>query len=311
MSRGQENQVFNTSQQQNQQANQNAQTSYNNAQGDVANYQSQLANFAAANPYGEGGAYQTSENKIAANTSDAAAQAAGQAMQSEAVRTGQNSAGAIAATEAGSQANERNLSAQESGANASRITAGANYGQQVLNATAVPETMEAGLASGQNSAANAELGEEQKAGMTPSLPEELMSGVLQAGSSFAGSFGGGLGKAACWIAAELYGGWTDGRVILIRMWLVEVFRKRWYGEPVLWLYAKLGERTAAAIRRPGLFRMVFRDRFQWLFDVALERADDWAASKKRAAAATMGLEVGWKEMIPTFHSPVANDQEAL
>ena len=66
MSRGQENQVVNEAQSQNATNAANAQTSYNAAQADVGNYQGQLAKFAAANPYGEGGAYQTDQNKVLA-----------------------------------------------------------------------------------------------------------------------------------------------------------------------------------------------------------------------------------------------------
>ena len=107
MSRGQENQVFDTSQQQNQQFNQNAQQSYNQAQGAVQNDEKQLAQYAGANPYKQGGEFQTSENRVLANTSDAAAQAAGQSMQSQAVRTGQDAGASIAGTEAAEEAKQR------------------------------------------------------------------------------------------------------------------------------------------------------------------------------------------------------------
>lgn len=188
MSRGQENQVFNTSEQQNQQYNQNAQQSYTQAQGDVANYQDQLSKFAAANPYGQGGEFQTSQNQVLANTSDAAAQAAAQQMQGQAVRTGQNSGSAIAATQATEGANERNLSSQEAAQNAARIQNQAGYNQQTLSATGLPASLETSLSGQQATAGNAALEDEQKAGAQPSFMDTL-------GSSFASGLGSGLGKA--------------------------------------------------------------------------------------------------------------------
>lgn len=192
MSRGQETEVNTTAGNQNATFNQNAQNSYNNAQTDIGDYQAQLSKFAAANPYGTGGAYQTAVNQSTANTADAASQAAAQAMQGSAVRTGQNAAGAVGATTAIDEANTRNLMAQQATNNASRINSGANYGQQVLNATQVPATMEANLAGQQAGAGNTALETQQKAAETPSLSEELMGGVLSAGNAFAGGFGGAM-----------------------------------------------------------------------------------------------------------------------
>lgn len=272
MSRAQEGQVVQTAGDQNKQFNSNAQTSYTNAQGDISGYQDQLAKFAAANPYGEGGAYQTDENKVLANTADASAQSAGQAIQGAAVRTGQNAGGAIAATENMQQQNERNLSGQEAEAEAGRIGAGAGYGSQVLGASAVPAQLETTLAGQQAGAGNQALGVDQSASQTPSFLDELGNGVIQAGVGFAGGMGAGLGKSmGCWIAKELYGSWTDSRVILIRIWLHTEFRKRWYGPAMIWAYKTWGEQVAATLK-PGTRRRAF---FQRLFDGALEQAEQW------------------------------------
>lgn len=192
MSRAQQGQTFDTAQQENQTYNTNAQTAFNQAQTDIGNYQNQLAQFAAANPYGQGGQFQTTENQVAANTADAAAQAAGQAMQGAAVRTGENAGGGIAATEATEQANERNLSAQEAQANQQRIAAGANYGQTVLNATGAAEGMQDTLAQQQAAAAQGALGTQEQAAQTPSFMDELGAGLIQAGAGFASAYGGAM-----------------------------------------------------------------------------------------------------------------------
>ncbi len=196
MTRGQESDVNTTAADQNSKFNQNAQQSYTDAQGDVSNYQQQLAQFAAANPYGQGGALQTAQNQVTANTADAASQAAGEALQSAAVRTGQNASGAIGATTAVDEANTRNLMQTQAGNDASRINAGAQYGKDVLSASSLPATLEAGLSSQQAGAGNTALETQQKAAETPSVGEELFGGLLQAGSACAGGFGNGLAKKA-------------------------------------------------------------------------------------------------------------------
>lgn len=282
MSRGQETEVNTTAGDQNAQFNQNAQSSYTTAQGDVGNYQNQLAEFAAANPYGQGGPLQTAQNQATANTADAASQAAREAAQSQAVRTGQNAAGGIASGQAVTEADTRNLMAQQATNNASRIAAGAGYGKDVLSATQVPASLEAGLAAGQAGAGNTAIETQQKAAETPDLGEELMGGVLSAGTAFAGGFGQGYGGAigknagSCWIAAELYGGWEDRRVILLRLWLMQVFSRRWYGPMLLSAYVRGGECAARAIRT----RKWMRRFFQWWFDGLLAQAEAWLATSE-------------------------------
>lgn len=276
MSRGQENQVVNTAQDQNKEYAQNAQTAFqgaegavSNEQGDINNYEGQLGKFAAANPYTEGGAFQTDQNKVLANTSDAAARAAGQAVQGAAVRTGQNAGGAIAATEAMQQQNTRDLSAEEAKANAERLGAGAQYGSEVLKASSVPATLENALAdtqarltSTEAGAGNESLSTQEKAAQTPSFWDQF-------GSSFASAAGKGLGAwAACWVAAELYGGWEDSRTIVVRAWLFGEFRKHWYGRVLTRLYLRFGERVAERIRT----RPIERRLCAWLFGKALNRA---------------------------------------
>lgn len=194
MSRGQESQVFDTAKQQNATAASNAQQSYQAAQSDIGQYSDALAKFAADNPYAAGGEYQTAENRATSGAADATAQAAQQALQAQSVRSGQNVGGAVAASEAMQQAAQRQLATQQAEAEKQRIGAGSAYGEKVLTASEVPAQLEAALTSGQLSAQEQALGQEQQAAKTPSFGEELFGGLMQAGSSFAGGFAGGLGK---------------------------------------------------------------------------------------------------------------------
>lgn len=277
MSRGQETQVFNTAQQQNQQFNQNAQNSYTQAQEGVTDYEKQLSQFAAANPYGQGGEFQTSQNQVLANTSDAAAQAAAQQMQGEAVRTGQNSGSAIAATQADEQANERNLSSQQGNANATRIGDQATYNKDILSASSLPATLETTLSGQQADAGNKSLEDEQKAGEQPSFLDSL-------GTAFATGLGGTAGKAAgagltalavgCWIAARLWNGWNDDRTVMMRLWLSFEFSKTKRGAWLTRFYARHGEFIADKLmpRSTALTWALGK-----VFAAALKRAAAWAS----------------------------------
>ena len=267
MSRGQENQVVNTATEQNTAAAKNAQQSYTGAQTDVGDYEKQLAEFAGANPYGQGGQYQQAENQVLSNTADAAGQSAGQAMQSQAVRTGVNAGGAVAGTEAAQQANERSLAGQEGEATASRISSGATYGQSVLNASQVPEQMEAGLNAQQLGEQSSSLNTEQNAASQPSTMDVATGDILNAGRSAAGVFAGG-----CWIAARLFGGWDDPRTQLVRAWIFGPFAESWYGKRLSGLYGRHGRRIAEVWMpaSPALTWLLAK-----VFDAALRHARRW------------------------------------
>lgn len=274
MSRGQETEVNTTAGNQNAAFNTNAQSSYNAAQGDIGDYKAQLSKFAADNPYGTGGAYQSAVNQSTANTADAASQAAGQALQGQAVRTGQNAAGAIGATQAIDEANTRNVMQTQATANANRIQQGAGYNKEVLGASEVPATLEANLSGQQAGAGNTALGTQQKAAETPDLSEELMSGVIGAGQQFASGFGKTVGS--CWIAAELYGGWDNPRTHLMRLWLNHDFAKRGRIQAmVLKAYIRWGKRVAGWLRSDFVLRSIF----QRVFDAGLVQAEEWLATR--------------------------------
>jgi hypothetical protein len=80
---------------------------------------------------------------------------------------------------------------------------------------------------------------------------------------------GALGfKPGCWIAAEVYHGWLDPRVPLVRGWIFGEFAKTRVGALAARAYLRYGERVAAAIRRVPALRPPFRR----LFDCALRKA---------------------------------------
>ena len=193
MSRGQEGAVVGTSKAQNSTYFNNAQNSYNSAQSDVgdfskqlSDYKGQVANFSAKNPYVQGGEFDTASNRQIANTNDAAARSAGQALQGQALRTGQNSAGAVAATEAMEEQGARDTNAEQARATQQRVQGEAGYNKEalganqgVLEATAQPEQMEANLSGQQGNLAGGALSTEQKAGETPSWFDEFGNAVAQ------------------------------------------------------------------------------------------------------------------------------------
>jgi hypothetical protein len=188
MTKSQSNTAFQNSNTQNAQENTNAQSSYNAAQGDVGDYQSQLAQFSSQNPFVQGGQYQTSQNQGLADTAAAGSQATAQAIESAGVRSGQNPSAGIAAAEQVGEADNRNQAADVDQANQQRMQGLTSYNSNVLNASTEPEKMEAGLSSGENSAADSSLGDEQKASQTPSFWQQLgpalISGGAQVGSAF-------------------------------------------------------------------------------------------------------------------------------
>ena len=239
MTKTQSNQAFNTATGENKTAGSNAQSSYDLAQGDVGSYQGQLAQYSAANPFGAGGAYQTAQNQGLASTAAAGTEAAQQAAQSAAVRSGENPAAAIAAGTNADIQNTRAQMADVAEANQNRIGQGATYGKSVLQASEVPEQMEASLTGQQLGAQSSTLGDETSASKTPSFWQELGQGVINAGTAAAGA-----AAKSCWIAARLYGGWQAREVALIRLWLTHKFSKTRTGRPLVWAYSRWGQKIA-------------------------------------------------------------------
>jgi hypothetical protein len=187
MSRGQSTQAFNTASSQNATNFGNAQSAEGTAQNDIDDYQNQLASFVSGNPYTAGGEYDQTINAGLANTSNAASNSLQGSLQSQALRTGQNSAADAATAATAAETNEQNLSAQQAAAQQQRISDEAGYNQEALSASAEPAQMESSLYGTAGSQGNQELGTEEGAAQTPSFWDTL-------GGTFAGGLGSGLGR---------------------------------------------------------------------------------------------------------------------
>src|SRR5271155_3116582 len=109
MSRGQSNQAFQTAAGENATNFGNAQSAFGTTENAIGNYNNQLANFVSGNPYTPGGEYDQTINTGLANVSDAGSNSLQGALQSQALRTGQNSAADAATAAAGEQQNTRTL----------------------------------------------------------------------------------------------------------------------------------------------------------------------------------------------------------
>ncbi len=195
MSRAQQGQVYQTGKQENQTLNKNSNTSFQTAQNDITGYGQELNQFKANNPYVQGGALQTAENQELADTAAAGSAAAGQGIQSAAVRTGQNPGGAIAATEEIAQNNQRTLGGQEANATVQRAGADTGYQEAALEGAGNQVSLQDKLADQQGQLAGGALTEEEKAAQTPSFLDELGQGTIQAGDNFVLGLGQGYGRS--------------------------------------------------------------------------------------------------------------------
>jgi hypothetical protein len=139
------------------------------------------------NPYVKGGEYDQTINTGLANVSDAGANSLRGALQSQALRTGQNSAADAATAAAGAQQNTRNLSSVLAGAQQKRIAGEAGYNQTALGASAVPIQANQALYGASANAADSVLGDETQAAKAPSFWDEV-------GDSVAGNLGKAAGK---------------------------------------------------------------------------------------------------------------------
>jgi hypothetical protein len=271
MSRSQQGQVYNTTQANAATDTTNSAASQAQAQADIGANQAALSKFQSSNPYQAGGEFQTTQNQQLADTAAGVADSTKQAVEGASVRTGANVGGAVAGAEEAAQQAQRTLGGQEANANQTRIGDEAGYNETALSAGNTIEGQQDTLAQQQAQQAQGETGTEEQAANTPSFSDMLGQGLISAGTSFAGGFGGAVGKAAmgCWVAAELYGGWDEPRTVLVREWLHNEFKKRWYGAPLVAAYMRFGERIAARIKTARRLRAAF----QVVFDAALRRAE--------------------------------------
>lgn len=194
MSRAQQGQVFQQGQDQSKSYNTEAQTSFDTTNKDIGDYSTAVGAFKAGNPYGQGGQAQTLENQQLSDTAAGLASSTGQALQSAAVRNGQNTGGAIAATKEMQAENERALAGQEAGATQQRLAADTGYKATGLEAGAKIPGMQDTVAQQEAQASQGALGSEEQAAQTPSFMDELGQGLITAGTNFAGGFGAGFGQ---------------------------------------------------------------------------------------------------------------------
>jgi len=184
MSRGQSTQAFNTASNENATDFGNAQSAFGSTEDAIGNYNNQLAKFVSGNPYTPGGDYDQTINTGLTNVSDAGANSLAGALQSQARRTGQNSAADAATAAAGAQQNTRDLSGDLAAAQQKRIAGVAGYNQAALGASALPINANQSLYGTSSNAADNLLGDETNAAKTPSFWDEV-----------GGSLASNLGKA--------------------------------------------------------------------------------------------------------------------
>jgi hypothetical protein len=261
--------VINTASSQNATNFGNAQSAFGDTQNDIGDYKSQLAKFVSSDPYQAGGEYAGTVNTGLANVSDAGANSLAGALQSQAKRTGMNSAADAATAASGAQANTRDLSASLASADQSRINSEAGYNTTALGATSTPISAESGLYGSAGSQAGGALSTQASASATPGFWDTLGDSFANIPGNVASGVGQGLGKSlGCWVAAEIFGGWSEPRTVLVRTWLHGDFSRHRFGRIVVALYMRFGERTAKAIHQHPSLRWVFLP----VFNVALRRA---------------------------------------
>ena len=182
MSRGQSTQAFNTAANENATDFGNAQSALGSTEDAIGNYNNQLAKFVSGNPYTQGGEYDQTINTGLANVSDAGSNSLQGVLQSQALRTGQNSATDAASASSAAQQNTRNLSSNLASAQQQRISDEAGYNQATFGASAEPIGANQALYGTSSNAADSVLGDETQAAKVPSFWDEV-------GNSVAGNLG--------------------------------------------------------------------------------------------------------------------------
>jgi hypothetical protein len=183
VSRSQSTGVYNTASGNSSQDQSNAQSAYGSTQGDINNYQNQLSKFVSSNPYQSGGEYDQTINTGLANTSQAGANSLAGNLQSQALRTGQNSAADAATAATYARNNQQQLSSDEANAQQTRIGDEAQYNEAGLQAATEPISAESSLYGTSSGAANTAENTAAGAAQTPSFWDEMGNG-----------FASGLGK---------------------------------------------------------------------------------------------------------------------
>ena len=200
MTRAQDTSIYNTSTADNATNEATAQKAAADENTGISDYASSVAKLAASNPYTPGGEYQSDQNQVLSDTSNAGTQALGAQLQSQAQRTGQNPAAAVAATEAGAATNTQNLAANQATSDANRINSEAGYNQGVTADTGQIPGMYNTLSSTTGSQANQQ--ESTAAGAS--------ANNQSFGDQFGGAFAKGLGSGLATLATGSSGGGGGG-----------------------------------------------------------------------------------------------------
>lgn len=188
MSRGQSTTAFNTSTANSGTDQGNAESSFGGATNSIADYNNQLAKYVSGNPYTAGGEYDQTINTGLANTSDAGSNSLKGSLQSQVLRTGENSAADAATAASGAQQNTRDLSSALASAQQQRIGSEASYNQSALGASAEPISAESGLYGTSVGGANSAENTAAEAAKTPGFWDQVGSGLAGGlGNSLSGT----------------------------------------------------------------------------------------------------------------------------
>lgn len=269
MGRSQSNQAFQQSEGQSAQDQGNAQSALSGTNQALQGYDSNLANFMKFGraTYGQNGEFAQDQNVIA-NTTAAAGNKANQTnMALNAMRTGANTANYAPAAATAQRQSEQDVTSQLANADATRLQNLTNINQYGVQASALPAQIQSSLYGSSLSGANGAGSNAVNAAKTPGFLDTFLPSLVGAAGQVGAGYAQGLAKN-CWIAAELYGGWSDPRTIAVRKWLNTEFVKRPVGKMVMALYLRYGKRVAAFLHKRPQFKVFFRP----LFDLALKRA---------------------------------------
>lgn len=146
----------------------------------------------SGNPYAKNSEYDQTINTGLANVSDAGSNSLAGALQSQARRTGQNSAADAATAAAGANQNTRDLSASLADAQQKRIAGEAGYNTTALQAGTVPITANESLYGTSTGAANNAETNATNAAKVPGFWDTLGTSFANAlGTARGGSIGQG------------------------------------------------------------------------------------------------------------------------
>jgi hypothetical protein len=163
------------------------------------------------------------------------------------------------------QSNIATSAAEEESSQENQIVS-ANYNQGYNEWEAAGEGLQS-IAAGENPLGfeSAETGAGSAAGTTAaqiaSEDNSWINAAIGAGATLGGA---AIGKIPCWIAAELWGGWNEPRVTLLRAWMIRRADAGCTARCLLRIYLKFGRRIADMMRRRPALRRTMDVIFSWM-----------------------------------------------